>query len=121
MELTELSKDNIKVTLINDEGKGDDCYLEILVNRTYLNTFILGMLLCNKPSIKSEARLTEREKEVLMHLLNGDDNKCISKDMNVSIHTTKIHIKNIFQKLQAKDRTEAVVKAIKYGIINVFN
>ena len=56
---------------------------------------------------------TAREKEILKLLVNGYDNAQMSKKLSVSLHTIKAHMCNILQKLDVKDRTQAVVKAIK--------
>ena len=63
--------------------------------------------------------LTKREKQVLKCLSSGKNNAQIAETMNVSIHTAKVHIHNIFNKLSVQDRTEAVVKAIKYKLIDI--
>jgi two-component system NarL family response regulator len=66
----------------------------------------------------SSKDLTEREMEVLKALSKGMSNKEISKFFNISLSTVKTHIKNIFEKLEAKNRTEAIAKAIEKGIIH---
>lgn len=63
--------------------------------------------------------LTNREKEILNLVANGYLNKQIAKVINITEQTTKNHITNIFKKLEATNRTEAVIKAIKLGIIHV--
>ena len=64
-------------------------------------------------------RLTEREIMVLQLVARGEHNNQIAEHLFISTHTAKIHLKNIFQKLAAKDRTDAVVKAIKLKIIDI--
>ena len=70
-----------------------------------------------KNSLSKEIYLTPREEEVLTRIANGKDNLTIAKEMNLSRHTIKIHIRNIFQKLEVNDRTEAVVKAMHQGLL----
>ena len=55
--------------------------------------------------------LTEREEEVLLHISNGLKNNEIAEKMFVSINTVKTHIKNIFIKLDVRNRIEAANKA----------
>ena len=63
--------------------------------------------------------MTNREIQVLKYLAEGLNNQQISELMNVSVHTIKAHIHNIFEKLAVQGRTEAVVKAIKGNLINL--
>jgi DNA-binding NarL/FixJ family response regulator len=63
--------------------------------------------------------LSERELEVLKWMAKGDANKEIAAQLNITDSTVKTHISNIFQKLGAKDRTEAVMNAMRRGIIKI--
>jgi len=63
--------------------------------------------------------LSEREIEVLALMAKGDANKEIAAQLHITDSTVKTHISSIFQKLNAKDRTEAVMQAIKRGIIKI--
>ena len=63
--------------------------------------------------------LTQTEYEVLKHLINGENNMTIANNMFVSVNTIKIHMKNIFRKLEVPNRTKAVLKSIKCNIINL--
>lgn len=57
--------------------------------------------------------LTDREKEVLEYICQGLNNGEISKILDVSINTVKVHVSSIIQKLGVEDRTQVVVKAFK--------
>ena len=57
--------------------------------------------------------LTDREKEVLYYICEGLNNGEISKILDVSINTVKVHVSSIIQKLGVEDRTQVVVKAFK--------
>ncbi|MCH8861858.1 MAG: response regulator transcription factor [Proteobacteria bacterium] len=59
--------------------------------------------------------LTHRQREVLDALTGGLTNKAIAKRLNVQETTVKLHLRNIFKKLGARNRTEAVRIAIKHG------
>jgi len=61
--------------------------------------------------------LTKKELEVLSLLSEGLTNQEISQKLVISISTTKAHVHNILQKLYLEDRTKAVVKAIKEGLV----
>lgn len=53
-------------------------------------------------------KLTERETQVLWLLANGKLNKEISAELTISIDTVKKHIKNIYRKINARNRIDAV-------------
>ncbi len=61
--------------------------------------------------------LSQREKSILKCIELGMTYKEIATDLSISSHTVHSHIKRIYEKLQSKDRTEALVKARKSGVI----
>jgi DNA-binding NarL/FixJ family response regulator len=63
--------------------------------------------------------VTPRELEILRGVSRGKANKTIADDLNISEHTVKNHIKSILSKLDANDRTDAVVIAIRRGYIEM--
>ena len=63
--------------------------------------------------------LTEREREVLTLVARGLSNKEIAKAIGRTDETAKIHLKNIFAKLNVTDRTEAVTTALARGLIRL--
>jgi DNA-binding NarL/FixJ family response regulator len=63
--------------------------------------------------------LTPRETEILKYMAQGCLNKQIANSLNISEQTIKNHITSILRKLDANARTEAVVTAIKRGLISV--
>ncbi|MBO8430877.1 response regulator transcription factor [Spirochaetes bacterium] len=63
--------------------------------------------------------LTTREAYILQLLTEGYDSSEISDMLYISTHTVKAHISAILKKLNAKNRTQAVYKAIKDGILKI--
>ena len=63
--------------------------------------------------------LTEREQNVVNYLAQGLNNDEISKLLNISVHTTKAHLESIYEKFEVHNRVQAVIKAIKLGIIEL--
>lgn len=61
--------------------------------------------------------LTQRETEIVKRVEEGLTYKEIGERLSISTHTVHTHIKNIYEKLQAKDRSDAIIKARKRGII----
>lgn len=66
---------------------------------------------------KPIAALSEREQEVLRELAIGWTNREIAEKMGLSPETVKTHVANILAKLHLMHRTQAVVFALKYGLI----
>jgi len=66
-----------------------------------------------------EGLLTARETEVLQAIVNGANNAQISTSLNISLETVKSHVKNILQKLQARNRTQAVVIALRAALVSL--
>ena len=63
--------------------------------------------------------LTKREIEVLKLITEGLFNKEIAYKLNISERTVKNHVSNIFKKINASDRTQAAVFAIRNGLVDV--
>ncbi len=63
--------------------------------------------------------LSERELEIVRLLATGLSNKEIAGQLYLSVNTVKVHLRNIFAKLNVQSRTEATVIAIQRGWVNV--
>jgi LuxR family maltose regulon positive regulatory protein len=61
--------------------------------------------------------LTERELEVLAYLATGMTNQDIAGELYVSLAAVKWHARNIYSKLEVKNRTQAVAKARELGLL----
>jgi two-component system, NarL family, response regulator len=61
--------------------------------------------------------LTRREQDVLHALSKGLSNKEIAHQLHISEETAKGYLKSLFQKLRVMDRTQAVVRGIKMGLL----
>lgn len=66
------------------------------------------------------ASLTKREVEILTQVACGMFNKEIAVNLNISERTVKNHISNILKKIDASDRTQAAVFAIRNNIVNLY-
>jgi DNA-binding NarL/FixJ family response regulator len=62
------------------------------------------------------AHLTAREIDVLRLMGNGDSNKIIAATLGITLDTTKKHVRNVIDKLQARSRTHAAIIAAQAGI-----
>lgn len=66
-----------------------------------------------------ENPLSKREQEILTLVARGLSNQEIAKELVISQNTVKVHLRNIFAKLEAASRTDAVVKAAQAGWVEV--
>jgi DNA-binding NarL/FixJ family response regulator len=67
----------------------------------------------------SSRKLSERELEVLRLVAQGKSNKEIAQQLFVTEDTIKLHVRSMLGKLQAADRTQAVVHAIQRGLLDL--
>lgn len=72
-----------------------------------------------KKPVRAEHDLTEREITVLRLVAEGKTNKEVANDLDLSEKTVKNHVRNIFHKLHAYDRTQAAIMAIRKGLIEL--
>jgi DNA-binding NarL/FixJ family response regulator len=82
---------------------------------------VLGRL-TGKTSLQSKlppVQLSPREHEVLQLLAQGQTNREIARVLTVSVSTVKIHVEHILAKLGACDRTQAAVRAIELGLLEI--
>ena len=68
-------------------------------------------------SLVAQLELSKREFEVLNLLAQGNSNQEIAAKLFVSVSTVKTHIQHLFEKLDVKRRTQAVVKAKRLSLI----
>jgi len=68
---------------------------------------------------KGRGELTERERQVVQLLAEGLSNKLIADRLGISDHTAKFHVNGVMMKLGASTRTEAVVEAMRRGLIKL--
>ncbi len=105
--------------VVRDVAEGV-CWIDPMVAQMALNSFPkvenIGFL-SGKSQSEGRVPLTEREFEVLKHLVSGKSNTEIAKELIVSVHTAKAHVCSILQKMCVNDRVQAAVKAVKEGMV----
>jgi DNA-binding NarL/FixJ family response regulator len=67
---------------------------------------------------ESPEKLTEREKDVLRLLAQGNTNKEIASELVIGIKTVKTHVSNILTKLGVTSRTQAALYAVHIGLVS---
>lgn len=60
--------------------------------------------------------LTQREREILTHLAQGESNKVIARALDISHDTVKLHVRHILSKLNLTSRVEAAVFAVEHKL-----
>ncbi len=112
--------DPTKLADVIRDVKNGVCWLDPVIARKTLDAFpkqeTIGIL-HDKSSEEGRVPLTEREQEVLKHLVEGKSNTEIAKELIVSVHTAKAHVCSILQKMCVNDRVQAAVKAVKEGLV----
>ena len=112
--------DAAKLADVIRDVKNGVCWLDPLIARKALDAFpkqeTIGILK-DKSSEEGRVPLTDREFEVLKHLVEGKSNTEIAKELIVSVHTAKAHVCSILQKMCVNDRVQAAVKAVKEGLV----
>lgn len=69
------------------------------------------------PSEDEHIQLTPREEEILSLLVEGMNYNIIAEKLYISLDTVRNHIRHIYEKLHVHSKSQAVVKAIKQGLI----
>ncbi|HUE71019.1 MAG TPA: response regulator transcription factor [Pirellulaceae bacterium] len=78
---------------------------------------IKNTMVKRRPTYDDEIPLTNREVQILRHVALGLANREIGKSLDISVETVKEHMQNILRKLEANDRTQAAVWAVKKGLV----
>ncbi len=69
------------------------------------------------PATRPGPALTQRERQVLELVARGDANKEIARHLQISENTVKNHLRNILEKLHLQNRVQAVMYALREGLI----
>ncbi|MGH3777411.1 MAG: response regulator [Pseudonocardiaceae bacterium] len=80
---------------------------------------LAGLLAGGSPAAESQAafpNLTTRERQILDLVARGYDNRHIARDLTLSDKTVRNHVSNLFAKLHAANRAEAIVRARNAGL-----
>jgi len=90
----------------------------LMIPQQMMGKLLQGLRKMGEPNAPTQAMLTKTEVKVLDMLGSGLSNKELAIELNCSVKTIKNHLNSAFHKLGVTSRTEAVVKAIKLGIIS---
>jgi DNA-binding NarL/FixJ family response regulator len=68
---------------------------------------------------RQESVLSPREEEVLQRIAEGASTTEVAEQLYISVKTVKNHLASIYEKLDARDRTQAVLQAVRMGIVRL--
>lgn len=93
---------------------------KIYIDEIAMKYFINDYRFMKDTDIPEQTTITIKEKEILQKLVDGYSTYLeLSKVLRISEKTVSNHIHNILQKLNVESRTEAIVRALKRGWINI--
>jgi len=72
-----------------------------------------------EPETEPDRVITKREEEVLQLIADGCSTGEVAEQLYISQKTVKNHLASIYQKLDARDRTQAVLQAVRMGIVRL--
>lgn len=75
--------------------------------------------IASRVSRRAVSQLSKRELEVLLLVAKGMSNKDIASQLHLVEGTVKVHLTNILSKLRVSDRTQAIIAAVRRGIIDL--
>ena len=108
-----------------------DCTMEEVVRtiqqaasgETTLSPELAGAMLAEAVlpagGVAPEAIITKREEEVLQLIAEGLSTTEVAAQLYISVKTVKNHLASVYHKLDSRDRTQAVVRAVRMGIIRL--
>lgn len=89
---------------------------EAAISRKTAARLMIGFQKLSQPN-KTREKMSTRELEILQRMGQGLSNQVIADQLFISPNTVKYHCRNIFQKLGAQNRTEAVAVALRKGLL----
>ena len=97
-----------------------DAIIDVHTGGAPMNAAIATQVLIMFASMSAGGKdynLSEREKDVLKSLVDGNSYKMVAAELGISIDTVRTHIRGIYEKLQVNSKSEAVAKALKDRIV----
>lgn len=94
-----------------------DALLAPSVTRRLLDRFARRLPSSRQPAVEALRELTERESEVLTLMARGMSNAEIAGELSVTEATVKSHVSHVLDKLELRDRAQAVVLAFDVGLV----
>ncbi|HZU66432.1 MAG TPA: response regulator transcription factor [Ktedonobacteraceae bacterium] len=93
---------------------------DVMEGRIHLSPRVTKMLIGQTQLSATLEPLTGREQEVLQLLARGASNKEVMQALQITEATVKAHIRHVFSKLGAESRTQAILVAMRLGLLMAF-
>jgi len=90
---------------------------EAAMTKAMATRLLKGIAQRSRDGEKGEETLTERELVVLRLVARGASNQQIAEELVLSVNTVKSHLRNILDKLQLENRTQAATYALERGLL----
>ncbi len=87
----------------------------ILVHPSLVDAIVRGLHL--RAGLSQRINLTEREREVMQHVVAGKTTAEIGNLLGIRYYTVQSHLKNLFRKLEVSSRTEAAAVALRHHLL----
>ncbi|MBV7271538.1 response regulator transcription factor [Clostridium sp. PL3] len=92
---------------------------QVYTGKKYYDSYFVDHMINEKENFKADLKvLTAREKQILMEVAKGENNKKIAEKFLITEHTVKKHINHIFNKLNLSNRTEIALYVNKCEMLN---
>jgi NarL family two-component system response regulator LiaR len=113
--------------ILKDASEGElvQAIRQVAKGEAWLHPSIIGHVLKQLNGTEEQEglieKLTERELDVLKYMAKGYSNQEIAKLMVVSTATVHSHVSRILAKLEVSSRTQAVIYAMRAGVVTAFD
>ena len=92
---------------------------ETLMSSNVASSMLVELRRLDDTELEEERVISQREEEVLQLIADGCSTPEVAERLFISQKTVKNHLASIYQKLEARDRTQAVLQAVRMGIVNL--
>jgi len=106
------------VSSVHQVARGEATVSAALTDRIFAEFRSMSSGLKSQSKAAPKELLSNREREILLHISQGESNKQMASMLNIAESTVKIHVQNILRKLNLSSRVQAAVFAIEQGIVS---
>jgi DNA-binding NarL/FixJ family response regulator len=89
------------------------------IRRVHAGEVVIPPQIARRFTTRLQTNLSDREFEVLAHLAKGQSNKEVAAALRLAEGTVKLHVTSILSKLGVQDRTQAILVAVRRGMVEL--